>query len=390
MTDLEGVDLGVAVGADGIGAVGVGVETGDILAASGEGTNHLKGVPVGLAGLEEQRLHLVDQGAGRGTSVFALVFDDLVVGALGKRSHEVIAALDIARPLVHTGLANLLAVGLGDVELAVGVLGKALLLRHGLDALGVEAVLSVVEVDVIGEVADVGVERGDIVGEPHGDPLMAGKRCKQPGLVVVGDDDLVVGADALLVNQVSEELDTFAGRSALAQNDAGVVVLADAGLLGDGVGFLCLLVIGGAQRGRAGNALFVDAGLGICVVTIFPLRGVVANEGVAVSCALGLVFKAGLERGVLAAVLVCGLDAKVLDVARAEVLGTAVVRVAVCRELAAHVDLGASERRSRHGHNGRCSKCKAAAELLERVDRMSKPHDPSQLLKPRETVRSFS
>ena len=59
---------------------------------------------------------------------------------------------------MHTGLANLLAVGLGDVELAVGVLGKALLLRHGLDALGVEAVLGVVEVDVIGEVADVGVE----------------------------------------------------------------------------------------------------------------------------------------------------------------------------------------------------------------------------------------
>ena len=128
VTDLEGVDFGVAVGADGIRAVGVGVEAGDILAASGEGTNHLKGVPVGLAGRKEQRLHFVDQGAGRRASVFALVLDDLVVGALSKRSHEVIAALDIARPLVHAGLANLLAVGLGDVELAVGVLGKALLL----------------------------------------------------------------------------------------------------------------------------------------------------------------------------------------------------------------------------------------------------------------------
>ena len=219
---------------------------------------------------------------------------------------------------------------------------------------------------------------------------MAGKCCKQPGLVVVGDDDLVVGADALLVNQAAEELDTFAGRGALAQNDAGVVVLADAGLLGDGVGLFGLLVIGGAQRGRAGNALLVDASLGICIVTIFPLRGVVANEGVAVGCALGLVLKAGLDRGVLAAVLVCGLDAKVLDVARAEVLGAAVVRVAVCRELAAHVDLCASERRSRHGHNGRCSKCKAAAELFERVDRMSKPHDPSQLLRPRKAMWNLS
>ena len=381
------MDLGVSVGADGIGAVGVGVEAGDILAASSEGTNHLKGVPVGLAGRKEQRLHLVDQGAGRRTSVFALVLDDLIVG---KRSHEVIAALDIARPLVHTGLANLLAVGLGDVELAVGVLGKALLLRHGLDALGVEAVLGVVEVDVIGEVADVGVERGNIVSEPHGYPLMTGKRCKQPGLVVVGNDDLVVGADALLVNQAAEELDTLAGRGALAQDDASVVVLADTGLLGDGVGLFGLLVIGGAQRGRAGDALLVDAGLGICVVAIFPLRGVVANEGVAVGCALGLVLKTGLDRGVLVAVLVCGLNAKVLDIARTEVLGTAVVRVAVCRKLATHVDLGAGERRSRHGHDGRCSKRKAAAELFERVDRMSKPHDPSQLLRPHKTVRNLS
>ena len=208
LTDLEGVDLGVAVGADGIGTVGVGVEAGDILATSGKAADHLKGVPVGLAGRKEQRLQLVHQGAGRSASVFALVLDDLVVGALGKRSHEVIAALDIARPLVHTGLANLLAVGLGDVELAVGVLGEAFLLRHGLDALGVEAVLGVVEVDVIGEVADVGVERGDVVGELHGNPLMAGKRGEQPGLGAVGDDDLVVGADALLVDQAAEEAST--------------------------------------------------------------------------------------------------------------------------------------------------------------------------------------
>ena len=219
---------------------------------------------------------------------------------------------------------------------------------------------------------------------------MAGKRGEQPGLGAVGDDDLVVGADALLVDQAADELDALAGRGALAQDDAGIAVLANASLLGDGVGFFGLLVIGGAQRGRAGDALLVDAGLGICVVAIFPLRGVVANEGVAVGCALGLVFKTGLDRCVLVAVLVCGLNAKVLDIARTEVLGTAIVRVAVCRELATHVDLGAGERRSRHGHDGRCSKRKAAAELFERVDRMSKPHDPSQLLRPHKTVRNLS
>ena len=109
-----------------------------------------------------------------------------------------------------------------------------------------ETVLGVVEVDVIGEVADVGVERGDVIGELHGNPLMAGKRGKQPSLGAVGDDDLVIGTDALLVDQAADELDALAGRGTLAQNDASVVVLADAGLLGDGVGLFGLLVIGGA------------------------------------------------------------------------------------------------------------------------------------------------
>ena len=333
----------------------------------------------------------MDQGAGRGASIFALVLNDLVVGALGKRSHEVIAALDIARPRMHGLLANFLTVGLGNVELAViEVLGKALFFGHGLNVLGVEAVLGVVEVNLVVKVADVRVDRGDVVGELHGNPLMARKSGEQPSLVVVGDDDLVVGADALLVDQTSEELDALAGRGALAQDDAGVVVLTDAGLLGEGVGLLGLLVVGGAQRGRAGDALLVDASLGISVIAIFPLRGVVANEGVAIRGARGLVLKAGFERGVLATVLVRRLNAKVLDIACAKVLCAAVVRVAVRREFAAHVDLGAGECRSRHGHDSRCSKRKAAAELLERVDRMSKPHNPSQLLKPRETVRSFS
>ena len=230
VANLEDVNLGVALGADGIGTVSVGVKARGILATVTERANHLKGSPVCLSGLEEQRLHLVDQGAGRGASLFALVLDDLVVGALLELVAKVVTALDVAGPLVHTGILNGLAIGCGDVELAVGVLGKALLLRHGLDALGVQAVLGVVEVDIVVEVADVGVDRGDVVGELHADPLVTGKRGKQPGLVVVGDDDLVVGADALLVNQAAEELDALAGRGALAQDDAGVVVLADAGV----------------------------------------------------------------------------------------------------------------------------------------------------------------
>ncbi len=51
----------------------------------------------------------------------------------------------------------LLAVVGDAVELAVSVLGKALLLRHGLDALGMETVLGVVEVDVIGELPMLGL-----------------------------------------------------------------------------------------------------------------------------------------------------------------------------------------------------------------------------------------
>ena len=56
-----------------------------------------------------------------------------------------------------------------------------------------------------------------------------------------------------------------------------------------------------------------------------------------------------------------GLNAKVLKIARAIVLGTAVVRVAVGRKVFAHVDLRAGERRGRHGHDGCSSKGEAYA-----------------------------
>lgn len=74
-------------------------------------------------------------------------------------------------------------------------------------------------------------------------------------------------------------------------------------------------------------------------------------------------------------------DAVVLKIALAKVLGAAVVRVAVRRELAAHVDLRAGERRRRHGHDGCSSKGEAYAKLFERVDGVSFPHFPSQRAK---------
>ena len=222
-TNLEEVDLGVALGADGVGAVGVGVKAGDIFAAVAKGTNQLKGAPARLARLEEQGLDLAD-----GCADAAVVVDDGVVGVLGKRVHEVVSALDIASPLMPASLIESLAIGFGNIELAVGVLGEALLLGHGLDGLGVEAVLGVVEVDIVVEAPDIRVERRDVISELHGNPLMPGKCGEQPGLVAVGDDNLVVGADALLVNQTADKLDALTGRGAFAQDNAGVAVLTQA------------------------------------------------------------------------------------------------------------------------------------------------------------------
>jgi len=59
---------------------------------------------------------------------------------------------------MNAGIGDAFAIGLGNVELAVGVLGEAIFLGHGLDALGVEAVLGVIKVDIVIESADVGVE----------------------------------------------------------------------------------------------------------------------------------------------------------------------------------------------------------------------------------------
>ena len=158
LTDLEEVGLGASFGADGVDTVGVGVEAGDIFAAVAKCTDHLKCVPVGLAGLEEQGLDLADHGSDLVGAFFRFNRDDVVIRTLGQRGHEVIAALDIASPLMNAGIGDAFAIGLGNVELAVGVLGEAIFLGHGLDALGVEAVLDVIKVDIVIESADVGVE----------------------------------------------------------------------------------------------------------------------------------------------------------------------------------------------------------------------------------------
>ena len=361
IANLEEVDLAVAFGTDGVGAVGVGVEARGLLAAVAKRADHLKGVPVGFARLEEQGLCLEGQSAGRGAGVFARVLYDLIVGALGERRIEVSATLDITCPRVHGIFANFLAVGLGNVELAIiEVLGEALLLGHRFDALGVEAVLGVVEVNLVVEVADVGVKRGDVIGELHGDPLMAGKCGEQPGLIVVGDDNLVVAAGALVVDDLAEELDTLTCRGAFAQDYAAVAIFANASI-GQGVRSLGSCIHVGGQRGGAGDTLLVDASLGVGIPALVPLTGVVTHIGVAIR---------GLGRGIHECRLIRAvgvtrakrrLDAKVLEVTLAVVLSTAVVRITVGRQLVAHIDLRAGERRGRHGHDGCSSKGEAYA-----------------------------
>lgn len=91
------------------------------------------------------------------------------------------------------------------------------------------------------------------------------------------------------------------------------------------------------------------------------------------------------EPGLIGAVGEAGgvriLDAKVLEVAFAIVLGAAIIRIAVGRKVLAHVHLRAGERRRRHGHDGCSSKGEAYAKLFERVDGVSFPHFPSQRAK---------
>ena len=147
------------------------------------------------------------------------------------------------------------------------------------------AVYGVIEVNLEVEIADIGIERCDIIGQLHGNPLMAGKRGEQPGLIVVGNDELVVGVGALFVNEPADELDSLAGRAALAKDDAGVDVFADA-CFGQGICGLCFVIHARAQRGRARNALLVNSRFGVGVPASVPLRRVVAHVAITI-CGLG-------------------------------------------------------------------------------------------------------
>ena len=246
-TNLEEVDLGVALAADAINTISVRVEARDVLAAVAKGTNQLKGAPARLARPEEQGLDFADHGSLLVRFSILLYCDNVVICAFGQLTTKIIAALHIAGPLVYAGIGEAFAIRLGDIEFAVsGVFGETLFFGHGLDLFRVEAILGVIEVDIVVEAPDIRVERRDVVSELHGDPLMGGKCGEQPGLVVVGDDDLVVGADALIIDQAAEKLDALAGRGALAQDDAAVTVLAQTHFLIDEVCCSGLLVIGGA------------------------------------------------------------------------------------------------------------------------------------------------
>ena len=157
-TNLEKVDFGVALAADGVDAVSVGVKAWDVFAAVAEGANQLKGAPARLARLEEQRLDFADHSSLLGGFFILLNGDNVVIRAFGQRTSKIIAALHIAGPLVNARIGEAFAIRFGNVELAVCVLSETLFLGHGLDALRVEAVFGVIEVDIVVEAADVGVE----------------------------------------------------------------------------------------------------------------------------------------------------------------------------------------------------------------------------------------
>lgn len=159
-TNLEEIDLGVALAADAINAISVRVETRDVLSAVAEGTNQLKGAPTRLARLEEQRLDFADHSSL--LDGFSILIGDsfnFVIRAFGQLTSKIMAALHIAGPLVNARIGEAFAIRLGDIEFTVsGVFGETLLHGHGLDVLGVQAVLSIVQVDIVVEAADVGVE----------------------------------------------------------------------------------------------------------------------------------------------------------------------------------------------------------------------------------------
>ena len=127
--------------------------------AVAEGANQLESAPTRLARLEEQGLDFADHGSLLVRFSFLLYCDNVVICAFGQLTTKIIAALHIAGPLVYAGIGEAFAIRLGDIEFAVsGVFGETLFFGHGLDLFRVEAILGVIEVDIVVEAADVGVE----------------------------------------------------------------------------------------------------------------------------------------------------------------------------------------------------------------------------------------
>ena len=280
LADLVQVSLDRAVVADGIETrIGVGVEAAVLLAACREGAQRLEQVHLVVAGGEEE-LGIAHGGHARRAHR---------VAALLERGAKVHATLRKARVLSGTGTGC--AVRGGDIEGSVREVGGAPRV-HGslLQPLGVQAEVLVVEVDLILELSDVGVDRG-LVGvggrQVERDPLMPRELRKEPGLVVVRDDDLVAVVAAMLVDDPSQELDAVTRRGTAGQHDVGDGVLAQTArvvpvLVATGVdGLDLVVVVRGECRGDA-HAPLVGARLGIGIGAVVPTRGEVAHIGVAI------------------------------------------------------------------------------------------------------------
>ena len=158
VANLEEIDLGVTLTANAINTISVRVEAGDVLAAVAEGANQLESAPTRLARFEEQGLDFADHGSLLVRIIIALNCDNVVICAFGQRATKIVAALDIAGPLVNAGIGEAFAIGFGDIELAVGVLGETIFFGHGLDLLRMEAILGVIEVDIVVKTANIGIE----------------------------------------------------------------------------------------------------------------------------------------------------------------------------------------------------------------------------------------
>ena len=184
------------------------------------------------------------------------------------------------------------------------------------------------------EAADVGVDRGLILWQLECKPLMAGEHHEQPALLRVADDDLVVGTSPIVLDKFAYQLNAFAGRFALTEDDAGVVVLADARVGVQRIPALNLYLLPvlrslipfpiaaahnatlriNAQCSRTGDAPLVNTGgrIGVGDVGVYPIGdvigpvvAVIAHVRVPVgrrggrpleARLLGMVFKPGIVR----------------------------------------------------------------------------------------------